>query len=214
MSKKRDSSIGAFDGLFSGTDGDSGSIGTSTYSERMFSQQKGASRPVTEIPIDDLLEDPDNHKIYGNYDTDGLSESIQDNGFKGVILAYPIPDMPGKYRIESGHRSLDAAKKAGFNKVPVLITDTPKDDIERRKRLLLANLHGRVYTPLKMAEQAEYLFQTYQMEAEKRKTEGKEPLGDLNTLVAKDLEVSRVLVLKYRQLHTLAPDLKNLVEEG
>jgi len=218
MSKKRESAFGAFEGLF-GEDSNMETSGRSAYTERMFEAQKGESRPVTDIPVEDLIEDPDNRKIYGNYKTDGLTESIEKNGFKGVIFAYPCKEVPGKYRIESGHRSLDAAKKAGKEKVPVLITDPPRNEVERRRRLVLANLHGRVFTPLMSAQQAEYLFRTYQMEQEKKKkdaslglpeTDDAEDMGDLNGLVAKDLEVSRPLVLKYRQLYSLQPCLKEL----
>lgn len=212
MARNRPGAAEAFDGLFGGKEDES--IGTSTISERMFAEKKGETRPVTDIPIEDLIEDPDNHKIYGNYDTDGLADSIKENGFKGVIFAYPSKEFYGKYQIESGHRSLEAAKKAGLSKVPVMITDRPKDNIERRKRLVLANLHNRVYTPIMMAEQAGYLYETYRMESDRLRTEGKKLPEEINTLIAKDLEVSRALVLKYRQLLMVCQELKDMADSG
>ena len=110
------------------------------------------------MSVDMIDEDRDNKEIYGEYETDGLAESIEENGYQGSpIIVYP---EKGRYTVQSGHRTLEAAKKAGRTYVPVLVTDAPQNDIERRKKLILSNLHGRRYTPLRMARQAQYLFDT------------------------------------------------------
>lgn len=182
------------------------------YSSRFYQMYR--DRPVHLIAIKNLIPDPDNREIYGDYKTDGLAESIRTNGFKGIVFAYPIESDPKKYQIESGHRSAEAAEKAGLREVPVIITDPPKTDAERRRRLILGNLHGRVYTPIKMASQVGYLYETYQMESEELKLKGQSLPKEINEMIADDLEVSRALVLKYRQFLSLSPDLKQLGDSG
>ena len=114
------------------------------------------------MSVDMIDEDRDNREIYGEYETDGLAESIEENGYQGSpIIVYPEKE---RYTIQSGHRTLEAAKKAGRTHVPVLVIEAPRNEIERRKRLILSNLHGRRYTPMRMARQAQYLFDTYKME--------------------------------------------------
>ena len=93
------------------------------------------------MSVDMIDEDRDNKEIYGEYETDGLAESIEENGYQGSpIIVYP---EKGRYTVQSGHRTLEAAKKAGRTYVPVLVTDAPQNDIERRKKLILSNLHGK-----------------------------------------------------------------------
>ena len=164
------------------------------------------------MSIDIIDEDRDNRSIYGDYETDGLAESIEENGYQGSpIIVYP---ENGRYTVQSGHRTLEAAKKTGRTNVPVLVVDAPKDEIERRKRLVLSNLHGRRYTPLRMARQAQYLFDTYKMEQKVKRSEGQEQEGKLLELVARDLEISTSQVTKYRQLLQLNRKLQKMAESG
>ena len=63
------------------------------------------------MSVDMIDEDRDNREIYGEYETDGLAESIEENGYQGSpIIVYPEKE---RYTIQSGHRTLEAAKKAG-----------------------------------------------------------------------------------------------------
>ncbi len=163
-----------------------------------------------EIPISALSEDDDNRSIYGDYETDGLASSIQENGFQGVIRAYPVNSRGTHFRIESGHRSLEAAKKAGLSYVPVVVTPAPASDVERRKRLVMANLHIRKYTPMRMAREAQYLFDTYKM----MQAENPELTLHIPEQVAADMEISKSQVTKYRQLLNLIPGLQELADSG
>ena len=88
---------------------------------------------TVDILISNLIEDEENEKLCGEItqeSIDSLALDIKHDGFKGSILAYTIED--GLYRIESGHKRVRAAKKAGLTKLPVIITKTPKTDSERR----------------------------------------------------------------------------------
>ena len=164
------------------------------------------------MSVDMIDEDRDNKEIYGEYETDGLAESIEENGYQGSpIIVYP---EKGRYTVQSGHRTLEAAKKAGRTYVPVLVTDAPQNDIERRKKLILSNLHGRRYTPLRMARQAQYLFDTYKMEQKLNRAEGREQEGKLLEKVASDLEISTSQVTKYRQLLQLNGRLQQMADSG
>lgn len=164
------------------------------------------------MSVDMIDEDRDNKAIYGEYETDGLAESIEENGYQGSpIIVYP---EKGRYTVQSGHRTLEAAKKAGRTYVPVLVTDAPQNEIERRKKLILSNLHGRRYTPLRMARQAQYLFDTYKMEQKLNRAEGREQEGKLLDKVASDLEISTSQVTKYRQLLQLNRRLQQMADSG
>ena len=164
------------------------------------------------MSVDMIDEDRDNKAIYGEYETDGLAESIEENGYQGSpIIVYP---EKGRYIVQSGHRTLEAAKKAGRTYVPVLVTDAPQNEIERRKKLILSNLHGRRYTPMRMARQAQYLFETYKMEQKLNRAEGREQEGKLLDKVASDLEISTSQVTKYRQLLQLNRRLQQMADSG
>ena len=164
------------------------------------------------LSVDMIDEDRDNREIYGEYETDGLAKSIEENGYQGSpIIVYP---ENGHYTIQSGHRTLEAAKKAGRTHVPVLVVDAPGNEIERRRRLILSNLHGRRYTPLRMARQAQYLFDTYKMEQKLVRDEGREQEGKLLEKVAADLEISTSQVTKYRQLLQLNGRLQQMADSG
>ena len=113
------------------------------------------------ISINNLVPDELNKEAWLEDDIKPLAECIKKNGFFGTIVAYEIGE--GKYRIESGHRRFEAAKAAGMDYVDVQVSNPPKDDIERRKRLTQWNLHSRkVENPVNMAKAAQFLYETYE----------------------------------------------------
>lgn len=162
------------------------------------------------LSVDEIVEDPDNRPVFGAYKTDGLAESIRENGFQGVILVYPFD---GAFRLQSGHRSLEAAKKAGMMSVPAIVSDPPKDDIERRRNLIIPNTHERDKTPMCMARMVQYHFDTLTMEKEQKKARGEKVCDNITEKVAKDLEISTAMVTKYRALNKLIPELQVLADE-
>ena len=50
-----------------------------------------------------------------------LTETIASHGFQGVLVARPHPQRPGTYQITAGHRRREAARKAGFKTLPVIV---------------------------------------------------------------------------------------------
>ena len=167
---------------------------------------------IMEIRIEDLEPDPLNEEAYSESDIEGLSSCMKNIGFFGTIAAYPIEN--NKYRIESGHRRFEAAKKAGLEILDVEITEPPVDEIERRKRLTQWNLHNRqTDNPMVMAQVAKFLFDTYEMENKKKKENGLQTEAILPR-VAEDLDSSTSNITKYKMLLSLIPELQDLVKTG
>ncbi len=159
-----------------------------------------------------LEDDPYNAEVYGDLDVQELSKAMNEYGFQGVILAYPIAD--GKYRIESGHRRRAAAKEAKIREYPVFITETPKTEYERRIRLFLGNLHSRDENPMTKARVAEGLYQAHRQEIRDRKNAGLLEEGEntlINDIVASDMEINKAHVGRLRALLKLNPQLQQLV---
>lgn len=162
---------------------------------------------------DKLLDDPYNEEYYEDYDVMELAETMKKYGFKGVILAYPYED---KYMIESGHRRREAARIAGLKEYPVVKTETPKHEWERRMRLFIGNLHGRKERPMTTAKVAQGLYETHDMELKYKRENNLLVEGEitaLNELVAHDMELDLKTVQLYRRLINLIPELQKLADD-
>ena len=166
---------------------------------------------VIELDPKELMDDPENKEIYTHDDVTGLTEAMKEGGMFGVIMAYPYK---GGYRIESGHRRKQAAIEAGLDKVPVLVTEPPKDDIERRKRLVQANLHLRNYDPMTYAREAEHLYNTFVEENKQLSAQGITHTQSPAEKAAANLEISASQVSRYRKLLKLPEKLQKLLEEN
>ena len=166
------------------------------------------------LPDERLEDDPLNQEFYGELEVDMLAEAMKNYGFQGIILAYPYGEG---YRIEAGHRRRLAARKAGFKEYPVLPTEPPKTEWERRMRLFLSNLHGRREKPMIMARVAQGLFESHEMEIKDKKSKNLIQEGEitaLNELVAMDMELDIKTVEKYRALIKLIPELQEMADMG
>ena len=170
---------------------------------------------IIHVTDDQLVDDPSNISLYGEYEVEELSEIMKNRGFQGVILAYPVGD--GKYMIEAGHRRRYAAKKTGFSTYPVLVTQTPETEFERVLRLTGANLHNRPeLKPMQMANLAQTLYQAHKEELSYKREKGllrEDEITSLNELVALDLEMTVKNVEKYRRLLNLIPELQEIVDK-
>lgn len=167
------------------------------------------------VPIADLVMDSANAIIYGGKQKDiaALSDEIKENGFKGVILAYPvILNQKTKYRIESGHRRFLAAKQAGLTSLPVVETTVPKSEAEQRIRLIKMNLHNRTYVPSMKSKEIISLMEDYQTMMEDAGQAY--DITSIKEKVAADEELSVKSVEKYRQFANLIPELQKLADSG
>ena len=87
-------------------------------------------------PVDKLVPHPDNPNK-GNVGV--IEDSIDHNGFYGAILA-----QASSGRILAGHHRLQAAKKQGLERVPVMLIDC--DDDTARRILLVDNRSAELAT--------------------------------------------------------------------
>lgn len=162
------------------------------------------------LPITEIIEDPDNRDVFGEYDTDGLAMSIRENGFHGAILVYPFE---GSFRLQSGHRSLEAARKAGLTQIPAIITEPPESEVDRRRNLIIPNTHERNKKPMLMARMVDYHYRTLLMERDEMSAAGHPIRSNITEKVAEDLEISSSQVVKYRSLLNLIPRLQEAIEK-
>lgn len=174
--------------------------------EQEKTQSSSSDKNLVELDVSDLIEDPDNLRIYGDYNSGGLSEAIIKDGFTEAIVAYPYN---GKYRVQSGHRRLSAAKKANLSKVHVIVVKAPTSDSERIRRLIASNLHERKITPMIIAREAKELMDINRKELSKLSEKVSE--GEVHELTAKDLELSVSHLSKYLSLLELTPKLQRVI---
>ena len=80
-----------------------------------------------EISINNLRNHPKNiRKSYNGISE--LAASIKENGILQNLTVVPDPDNEGMYLVVIGNRRLQAAKKAGLETVPCVITDMEESD--------------------------------------------------------------------------------------
>lgn len=108
---------------------------------------------ITDMPIDQLVENPDNpRKQIG--DVTDLAASIREQGIKQPLTVTPTGnmDIDGRetYRIVIGHRRYTAAKQAGLTTVPVIIERMTRR--QEREVMLVENCQRSDLTPLEEAD--------------------------------------------------------------
>lgn len=171
-------------------------------------------KSIIMVKDENLIDDPNNEETYGEYEIDALAEDMKANGFIGVIFAYPFSkNTEGEitYRIEGGHRSRYAGRKAGFKEFPVLPTEPPKSKAERIIRLHKRNLHGRKYTPMILARMNKQLY-----DAHLEELGSKDNVAMYMTTARKqtmaDLEISQATFYRLQNLMNLIPELQKVVD--
>lgn len=181
----------------------------------LIEQAKENNNLIT-LPITQLVMDPDNESIFGKIELGSIvnfSSEIEHNGFKGAIMAYPIDTDDGKkYQIESGHRRFLAAKEAGLEELPVIVTEPPLSDTERKIRLIDMNMQNRDLKPSVLANVASVLLDNITAEEEKNGVPAKKDL--VYGLVARKMNTSSKTIYRYQSLNKLIPKLKEFADEG
>lgn len=172
------------------------------------SKMLGNTKVIIKLPIDKLIDHPDNEYLFGmkQEDIDHMAEGIAKNGFKDPIEVYDNQD--GTYLIYSGHIRKYGAVKNGMTDIDAIVYDKPEENVIRRE-LLGANLFGRNRIdnsdPILVARQLEYHTETLHMEGF---------LGNRRKQVAKEFGFkSDANVHKYIALLSLIPELQKKVSE-
>lgn len=103
---------------------------------------------LTEIDIDKLIASKDQpRKHFDDAALDELATSIKEKGVLQPILVEELPE--GRYRIVAGERRYRAAKKAGLDKVPVIVRSFTEQ--ERLEIALIENIQREDLSPIEEA---------------------------------------------------------------
>ena len=113
------------------------------------------SKGITYISVDDLVPHPNNpRKDVG--DVTELAESIKVNGILQNLTVVPFEGVGERYTVIIGHRRLAAAKQAGLQTVPCVITEM--DEREQVSTMLLENMQRSDLTVYEQAEGFQMMF--------------------------------------------------------
>lgn len=159
--------------------------------------------------IDINLIDGDDRNFYAIDGIDDLAANIQLIGLQQPIRIRPNPDMPGRYRIVSGHRrraalwTLYEEAPERWGKVPCIIEHDAVSPAMEELRLIYANADTRRMSSADISKQAERV----EMLLYELKEEGVEFPGRMRDHVAAACKVSTT------KLATLKVIRENLIDE-
>lgn len=170
------------------------------FSGPTLEERKTLGIPYRELPIASIDPDPNQPRV--KFDEEKLSELSNSIKTYGVLspLLVRAGNSPGRYTLISGERRLRAAKLAGLNSVPALISYD--DDSSGEKTLsiqLVENLQRSDLTPLERAHAVAALKETHNLSVRD---------------VADKLGVSKSLVQRSLEILELPDDLLNALREG
>ena len=107
------------------------------------------------VSIDKLIPDPRNERqTYSDESIDEMAESIRLYGIDQPITATPVDG--GNYLILAGHRRYYGAKKAGLDKVEIVLRE-PKTEGERRLISVITNVQREEVRPVELATGLRYI---------------------------------------------------------
>ena len=101
-----------------------------------------------EVPISSIFPNPRQPRIV--FDEDALNELIASIKEIGILQPPVVRKVAeGRYELIMGERRLRAAKAAGFKTIPVIIRQTPDNELLREA--LIENIHRSQLNPLEEA---------------------------------------------------------------
>ena len=101
-----------------------------------------------EVPISSIFPNP--HQPRTVFDEDALNELIASIKEIGILQPPVVRKVAeGRYELIMGERRLRAAKAAGFKTIPVIIRQTPDNELLREA--LIENIHRSQLNPLEEA---------------------------------------------------------------
>lgn len=163
--------------------------------------EKLNSKLIKDIPLEDIVPNPDNAKLFTMENVDGLCQSIESIGFNGAIEVYRLPS--GKYQISSGHRRYAAMKRLKRKTIPCIVMEA-ENDILVRKKLVESNINTRVLSPIEIARAIQY----YENILREENYRG----GDINSRLGEIFSISRTKVTKLKALLKLADEIQDLAK--
>ena len=160
------------------------------------------------LPID-KLKPFEGHPFYVKDDDDmeQLTESIRQQGVLNPIMVRPL--NTGEYEVISGHRRLQACKKAGIEMIPAFIYSMDRN--EAVVAMVDSNLHREKLLPSEKAF-------AYKMKMDAMKHQGTS--RQLGTKLRSDEEIAETAgesarqIQRYIRLTNLIPEILQMVDEG
>jgi len=123
-------------------------------------------RQKNQISINDLVPNKyQPRKIFDENNLEDLTNSIKERGIIQPIIARQSQENNQKFEIIAGERRWLAAKKAGFNEVPVIITEA--DDLKSLEFAIVENVQRHDLNSLEEAQGYKRLIDEFNYDQEK-----------------------------------------------
>ena len=149
-----------------------------------------------ELLISDLSPNKYQHrKIFDEDNLNDLTNSIKERGMIQPIIVRKSNNSKSKFEIIAGERRWLAAQKAGFDKVPVVITEA--DDLKSLEFAIVENVQRNDLNPLEEAQGYKRLIDEFSYDQEK---------------VSKFIGKSRSYITNSLRILTLPDDVIKLIE--
>ena len=158
---------------------------------------------VLELNINDIVENPDNEKIFSMEGIEHLAQGIEEKGFNVPIEVFKLEN--GKYEICSGHRRYRAMKSLGKETIKAIVSENV-NDTEKAERLLDGNIFNRKLSPMDFGRAIRYY--------KEKVLKPKNFKGDIRKAVAEKFNISDSQVFKYEAILDIIPEVQSKVEEG
>ncbi len=154
-----------------------------------------APRTPLEIRLEEIHRNPDQpREVFDEQALEELADSVRQHGILQPLLVRPVKNG---YEIIAGERRYQAAKKAGLEKVPVLIREA--DDSESFRLALIENLQRSDLNPIEEA-------QGYKLLMDRD--------GLTQTKIAEEVSKSRAYVANAVRLLDLPNEVQDLLTQG
>lgn len=152
--------------------------------------------PAVEVPLAKIVPNPNQpRRDFDDEKLDELADSIKKNG---LIQPIVVRKHGIGYEIIAGERRYQASKRAGLERVPVIVKDV--DDAEMYRLALIENIQRDDLNPIEEAKGYKTLIAM----------NGVKSLGDLSELVSK----SRSSISNIIRLLKLPEEVQDMVSDG
>ena len=152
--------------------------------------------PAVEVPLAKIVPNPNQpRRDFDEEKLDELADSIKKNG---LIQPIVVRKHGIGYEIIAGERRYQASKRAGLERVPVIVKDV--DDAEMYRLALIENIQRDDLNPIEEAKGYKTLIAM----------NGVKSLGDLSELVSK----SRSSISNIIRLLKLPEEVQDMVSDG
>jgi len=152
---------------------------------------------INQVPVDSIQPNPRQPRIRMDpAELSELTESIREHGVLQPLIVTPA-EQDGNYVLIAGERRLEAARSAGFKRVPVIIREA--SDEQRLELALIENIQRADLSPLEEADAYRQLAEDFKLSHEE---------------IALKVGKSRVAVTNTLRLLRLPDGVKNALVEG